>query len=63
MLVIVDLEGREVIRPVDEVKQPGFHSLEWNGEDARGWQAPSGVYFCHFEAGDFVRTRKMLLVK
>ena len=63
VLVIVDLEGREVIRLVDEVKQPGFHSLEWNGEDARGWQAPSGVYFCHFEAGDFVRTRKMLLVK
>ena len=35
----------------------------WDGRNARGEHAASGVYFYTFTAGDFTATRKMLLVK
>ena len=57
-LKIYNIVGQEVSTLVDEVKQPGTYTVEW---DAGGM--PSGVYFCRLEAGNFVQSRKMLLLK
>jgi hypothetical protein len=57
-LTIYDALGREAATLVNEVKQPGIYTVQWN---ANGF--PSGVYFYELKAGGQTQTRKMLLVR
>ena len=57
-LTIYDITGREVAALVNGHSSPGQHSVVW---DAEGLS--SGMYFVRLEAGDFMQTRKLLLVK
>ena len=52
-------ECREVIKLVNnEFKQPGRYVVEFNGTNLA-----SGVYFYRLEAGDFIDSKKMVLIK
>jgi len=42
---------------------PGVHQVEWDGLDAAGQAAASGVYFCRLEAAGMQSTRKMVLAQ
>ena len=55
---VFDLRGRRVTRLLDGSLPAGRHSVKW---DATG--VASGAYFYRIEAGDFVQTRRMILVK
>jgi hypothetical protein len=55
---IYDVLGRVVATLVDERKEAGRYSVQWNASGSS-----SGVYFCMMRAGTFVRTNKMLLVR
>ncbi|MDP2038886.1 MAG: family 16 glycosylhydrolase [Ignavibacteria bacterium] len=59
-LKVFDLLGREVTTLVDEHKQPGTYNSTFN---ALRSSLVSGVYFYKLQAGNFVETKKMLLVK
>jgi hypothetical protein len=52
------LLGGEVATLVNERKAPGTYEVEF---DASGLS--SGVYFYRLTAGNFVQTRKMMVVK
>jgi flagellar hook assembly protein FlgD len=39
------------------------HQVTWDGRNSRGEQVATGVYFCRMQAGSFVQTRKMVLLK
>jgi hypothetical protein len=57
-LEIFDMLGR-VIETFSEGRQnPGEHSVRW---DATG--VPAGVYLCRLEAGGFVQTMRLVLVR
>jgi len=60
---IFDIRGRRVRRLVDAETDPGVHTVEWDGTDQSGRRSPAGVYLYRMSAGDFVRDRKMLLVR
>jgi len=62
-LEVFNLRGRPVRTLVDEVVQPGQYSYFWQGLDDHGEKLSSGVYFYRLRAGDFVTTRKMVIVK
>jgi subtilisin family serine protease len=62
-LRVYDVGGREVRTLVDAVKRPGRYEVIWDGTDARGRTAASGIYFYRLEAGKFSRTMKMMMVK
>ena len=55
---LYDVSGREVRTVVDEDLDPGHCRRILDAEGLA-----SGVYFCRMEAGDFVKTRKLVLLK
>lgn len=57
-LIIYDVLGREVAILLNKRLTAGSYIGKWNAEDYN-----SGVYFYRLTAGDYVETRKMLLVK
>jgi hypothetical protein len=57
-LVIYDLLGRVVARPVDSFLQAGHHSVIWDGS-----VAPSGVYFYRLIGGEKTFSKRMALIK
>ena len=57
-LSVYDIAGKEVARLVNEELQPGIYEYDFNGKGLS-----SGMYFYRLEAGSFVGTRKMVLVK
>jgi hypothetical protein len=62
-LAVYDLTGRRVRTLVSEVLPAGERSVTWNGRDASGNLAPSGIYFYQVAVDGESRTRKMTLVK
>jgi hypothetical protein len=48
---------------VDGTVSGGEHTAAWHGTDARGRSVSSGVYFVRMVAGEFNKTRKMVLMK
>ncbi|GEM_PF-684447 len=57
-MVVYDLLGRDVATLVNEFKQAGRYNVDFNALNLA-----SGVYFYRITAGDFVETKKMLLIK
>jgi hypothetical protein len=55
--------GKPVCTLVDAWREPGVYSEIWDGRADDGRALPSGVYFYRLEAGDFVATRKMVLLR
>jgi photosystem II stability/assembly factor-like uncharacterized protein len=62
-LKVYDLLGREVATLVNEEKAAGSYEIDFNvGRDSSPALA-SGIYFYKIQAGDFVETKKMILLK
>ena len=57
-LVVYDILGREVKTLVNEFRTPGTYRLNFNASNLA-----SGTYFYRIQAGDFVKIKKMVLVK
>jgi hypothetical protein len=57
-LKIFNLLGKELITLVNEEKPIGSYEVKFDGTSL-----PSGTYFYRLQAGSFVETRKMLLMK
>ncbi len=57
-LIIYDALGRIIKTLVDGEKATGNYTVNFDGSNL-----PSGVYFYQIKAGDFIETRKMLLLK
>ena len=57
-LKVYDMLGREVRTLVNEVEQPGTHTVPFDGSGLSG-----GVYLYRIQVGDFVASKKLLLLK
>ena len=57
-ITILNAIGEEVTVVLNEEKESGFHTVDFNAASL-----PSGVYFCRLQAGSFLQTRKMILLK
>ena len=57
-LKIFNTLGQEMETLVNEEKQVGTYEVNWNASNLQ-----SGVYFYRLQAGSFVQTRKMILLK
>jgi outer membrane protein assembly factor BamB len=57
-LTIYNSMGQEVVRLLDEHKQAGYHSVNWDAKEI-----VSGLYFYGIKAGEFEQVWKMLLLR
>jgi len=62
-IMIYDIMGREISTILDKPMIGGYHDVKWNGRDKSGQVVGGGIYFYKILAGDFVQTKKMLLLK
>ena len=60
---VFNILGQRMALLVNELLAVGRHKVAWNATDDSGGPASSGVYLYRINAGDFVRTRTMTLVK
>lgn len=62
-LGIYDLLGRQVKALVDVEQAAGYYEVKWDGRDDLGREVATGIYLYRIEAGRFVRSRKMVLLR
>jgi photosystem II stability/assembly factor-like uncharacterized protein len=55
---LYDISGTEIETLINEEKPSGTYEVNWNAA-----KLPSGVYFYQLKAGDFISTKKMILIK
>ncbi len=59
-LKVYDLLGREIITLINEFKSAGMHTVELIMKNV---ELSSGIYFYKLQAGDFIQTKKMVLIR
>jgi len=57
-LKVYDILGREVATLVNKQQKAGYYEVNWNASNNS-----SGVYFYKLNAGSFVETKKMILLR
>ncbi|UCH66857.1 MAG: T9SS type A sorting domain-containing protein [Ignavibacterium sp.] len=57
-LIVYDVLGNEVATLVNEEKPAGSYAIEFDATSL-----PSGIYFYRLQAGSFVETKKMVLLR
>jgi uncharacterized delta-60 repeat protein len=57
-LIVYDVLGNEVATLVNEYKNAGSYEVNFDAS-----KLSSGIYFYHLQAGSFIETKKMLLLK
>ena len=62
-IIIYDMLGREVKTLVNTTQNAGFKSVIWDATNKYGKPVSAGVYLYQIQAGEFVQTKKMVLLK
>ncbi len=62
-LTIHNVLGQTVRVLVDEFQPAGEKTVYWDGRDRDGVPVATGIYLYNLQAGDFLKTKKMLLLK
>ncbi len=62
-LEIYNILGQKVVTLLDEKLPAGTHRVTWDGNDSRGRQVSSGIYFYRLKTPDFDASKKMILMK
>ncbi len=60
---VFNILGQEVRKLIDEPMSTGTHEVEWDGTDASGQTASTGIYFYRVRIGEHLKTKKMVMVK
>ena len=55
--------SREITQLVNTTQDAGYRSVQWNATDMPGKPVSAGVYLYQIRAGEFVQTKKMVLLK
>lgn len=60
---IYNILGQVIATLVDDEKPAGRYKVTWDGRDEKDEKVATGIYFYRIKAGDFQRTKKLLLVR
>ena len=62
-LAVYNLKGQLVTHLVNAEMDKGIHHIVWNGRDASNRSVASGIYFYRLISGNYIETKKMMLMK
>ena len=62
-ITIYDMLGREGRTILNEHQDPGYKSLIWNATNDYGKPVSAGIYLYQIQAGEYMQTKKMVLLK
>ena len=62
-IAIYNVLGQKVRTMDVGEKEAGYHQIIWDSKDDYGIKAATGVYIYRIEAGKFVESRKMILIR
>ena len=62
-ITVYDLLGNVISQLVNEVQNSGYKSIQWNATNNQGKPVSAGLYLYKIQTGDFVDTKKMILLK
>ena len=62
-LTVYNMMGQQVSMLIDEIKEPGYYTVEWNGRDDSGRDVSTGIYIYRLISGEKVLTRRMVKMK
>jgi hypothetical protein len=62
-LAVYTIQGQLVRTLLNRYLEAGLYQVLWDGCDASGNRAASGVYLCRMISGNFVDSRKMVLIR
>ena len=62
-ITVYDLLGKKVKTLVNTTQDAGYKSVIWNATNDYGKPVSAGVYLYQIQAGEFVQTKKMVLLK
>lgn len=55
--------GQLIKTLISEEQSAGSHSVVWDGFDEKGRAVPSGIFMYTIQSKDFIKTRKMVLIR
>jgi len=62
-IAVYNVLGQQVALIFEGDQPPGTYQLHWRAVSDAGSELASGVYFIHFEAGEYTESKKILLIK
>ena len=62
-ITIYDMLGNVINNLVQDNQNSGKNSVQWNATNNQGEPVSAGVYLYKIQVGDFVDTKKMILLK
>ena len=60
---VLDFAGKEVRHLMDEIVDPGEHSVTWDGTNERGERVPAGIYLYQVRSRSIEATRKLIRLR
>ena len=62
-ITIYNIKGQKITTLVDGHREAGYNTAIWNGINSQGRNVGSGVYFTKITADNYIKVRKMVLVR
>ena len=62
-ITIYDMMGRQISTLVSSQQTAGFKSIQWNATNDKGSPVSAGLYLYTIQVGEFMQTKKMVLLK
>jgi len=63
ILKVFDVLGKEIKTLINKDQSSGTYEVVWNGDDDLGNKVSTGIYFYRISSGNFIETKKMMLIK
>jgi len=62
-ITIYDMLGREVKTLINQTQDAGYRSVIWDATNDYGKPVSAGIYLYQIQAGEYIQTKKMVLLK